>query len=526
MDGLRAALPAAARPAQQQRPRLRHPARPALAAAGKTIEAKELAENAGYSRPHTLHCGPDGIFLSCLGGADGDDGPGGIALLDHTTFDVLRRVGDRPRPAVPGLRRLVAPQPERRGHQRVGHAVDDRGRARPRAAARPEVRPRAALLGPRGGPAPADGRPRRASTRWCWSCGRPRPRRDLGVRRRRRLAPRTCPRRCGGGTATATAWAADKVITIPAEPADRRAAPAGAAALRRGAAAGQRHRPVRRRPMLYVSCWGTGELKQYDVTDPAHPREVGSVRLGGIVGRAAHPAAPDERLAGGPQMVEVSRDGRRVYLTNSLYGAWDDQFYPDGVGAWMAKIDADPDGRAGGRPALLPARRRLPRAAGAPGPAAGRRRLVGLVLLPVSPGRPDSRSSATRDTVRTAGCSRDELAVLGRHSPASTRRPAGPRRGAHRPPAPPSPAAPRPAARARCRRPARDGHRERPRPRPSTSPPPTTPPGPGPARPGRRRAPPAAPSRPPRPPASPAPGPGWRRGRPRPRGRARAGGPR
>ena len=41
-------------------------------------------------------------------------------------------------------------------------------------------------------------------------------------------------------------------------------------------------------------------------------------------------------------MVEVSRDGRRVYLTNSLYGAWDDQFYPDGVGAWMAKIDTDP----------------------------------------------------------------------------------------------------------------------------------------------------------------------------------------
>jgi selenium-binding protein 1 len=38
-------------------------------------------------------------------------------------------------------------------------------------------------------------------------------------------------------------------------------------------------------------------------------------------------------------MVEVSRDGKRVYFTNSLYGAWDDQFYPDGVGAWMAKLD-------------------------------------------------------------------------------------------------------------------------------------------------------------------------------------------
>ena len=41
-------------------------------------------------------------------------------------------------------------------------------------------------------------------------------------------------------------------------------------------------------------------------------------------------------------MVEVSRDGNRVYFTNSLYGAWDDQFYPDGVGSWMAKLDVTP----------------------------------------------------------------------------------------------------------------------------------------------------------------------------------------
>jgi methanethiol oxidase len=97
---------------------------------------------------------------------------------------------------------------------------------------------------------------------------------------------------------------------------------------------------------LYVSCWGTGELKQYDVADPFHPRETGSVRLGGIVGRRPHPAAPDQPLGGGPQMVEVSRDGRRVYVTNSLYAAWDDIFYPGGVGAWLAKLDADLD--AGG----------------------------------------------------------------------------------------------------------------------------------------------------------------------------------
>jgi selenium-binding protein 1 len=42
-------------------------------------------------------------------------------------------------------------------------------------------------------------------------------------------------------------------------------------------------------------------------------------------------------------MVEVSRDGQRVYVTNSLYGSWDDQFYPDGVGSWMAKLDSTPD---------------------------------------------------------------------------------------------------------------------------------------------------------------------------------------
>jgi selenium-binding protein 1 len=40
-------------------------------------------------------------------------------------------------------------------------------------------------------------------------------------------------------------------------------------------------------------------------------------------------------------MVEVSRDGRRVYATNSLYASWDEVFYPEGVGAWMVRIDAD-----------------------------------------------------------------------------------------------------------------------------------------------------------------------------------------
>jgi selenium-binding protein 1 len=139
-------------------------------------------------------------------------------------------------------------------------------------------------------------------------------------------------------------WQVEKVITIPAEPADPDELP-------------PLLKPFGALPpiitdidlsvddrFLYVSCWATGEMKQFDVSDPAHPNETGSVQLGGVVRRAPHPSAPDLPLSGGPQMVEVSRDGRRVYFTNSLYAAWDEQFFPDGVGAWMAKLDANPDG--------------------------------------------------------------------------------------------------------------------------------------------------------------------------------------
>ena len=81
---------------------------------------------------------------------------------------------------------------------------------------------------------------------------------------------------------------------------------------------------------LYVACWGTGEMRQYDVTDPRKPKLAGSVHVGGIARRTPHPSG--KPFAGGPQMVEISRDGKRVYWTNSLYSTWDNQFYPDGRG--------------------------------------------------------------------------------------------------------------------------------------------------------------------------------------------------
>jgi selenium-binding protein 1 len=43
-------------------------------------------------------------------------------------------------------------------------------------------------------------------------------------------------------------------------------------------------------------------------------------------------------------MVEVSRDGRRVYVTNSLYSSWDDQFYPQGLRGWLVKLDVGAEG--------------------------------------------------------------------------------------------------------------------------------------------------------------------------------------
>ena len=83
-------------------------------------------------------------------------------------------------------------------------------------------------------------------------------------------------------------------------------------------------------------------------------------------------------------MVEVSRDGKRIYFTNSLYGAIDPQFYPDGIDGWMVKLDAKPEGGIALRREVL--RQVAGAASPAPGAPAGRRLLVGLLLLSVSLG--------------------------------------------------------------------------------------------------------------------------------------------
>ena len=308
----------------------------------REITAEELAAKAGYSRPHTLHCGPGGIFMSAIGGANGNDGPGGVALLDHDTFDV------------------VGAWEHDRGEQFFAYdvwwhlnydTVITSEWATPSMienGLNPED-----LLGRKFG---------HHLNFWSMSDRRLTQRIDLGDAHQMvlELRPTHDPSKAWGFVGVVISvedlsasvflwhqdgdrWTARKVITIPAEPADPDLLPP---ALKPFGAVPPLVSDIDLSVddrWLYVSCWGTGELKQYDVADPFNPRETDSVRLGGIVGRQPHPSAPDQPLGGGPQMVEISRDGRRVYLANSLYAAWDDIFYPGGVGAWVAKLDADPE---------------------------------------------------------------------------------------------------------------------------------------------------------------------------------------
>ena len=318
----------------------------------KEITAEELAGKAGYSRPHTVHCGPDGLYVSMLGGGS-TEGPGGIAVLDHTTFEVRGAwENDRGDQFLAydfwwHLTRDVLVSSEWGTPSMIEDGIN------------PEL-----LLGRKYG---------HRIHFWDLAKRNLTQTIDLGDQYQMtlELRPSHDPTKEWGfvGVVTsvedlsASVWlwhrdgaefAVTRVIDIPAEPADVADLPP---ALQPFGAVPPLVTDIDLSvddKFLYVSCWGTGELKQFDVSDPLHPVETGSIRLGGIVGRVPHPADPEQRLAGGPQMVEISRDGKRVYLSNSLYGSWDDQFYPDGVGAWVVKIDVAEGGGMTLDPAFFP----------------------------------------------------------------------------------------------------------------------------------------------------------------------------
>jgi selenium-binding protein 1 len=312
----------------------------------KVIQAEEVAKKTGYSRPHTSHCGPDGIYLNALGSVNGG-GPGGIFVLDAESFEVRG-----PWEADRGPQRLsydfwwhlgndtmitsewgtpdmveAGVNPELLLGGKYGHAIhvwDLRKRTHLQALDLGAEQQMVLELRPSHDPAATYGfvgvvtslKDLSASI-WVWH-------RD--------------------GQNGGSQWKIKKVIEIPAEPAEAQRLPE----LLKGFGAVPPFITDINLSLddrfLYVSCWGTGEFRQYDVSDPFNPVQTGSVRLGGMVNRTPHPKQPAEPLNGGPQMVEVSRDGRRVYVTNSLYRTWDDQFYPDGIRGWMVKLDVNPNG--------------------------------------------------------------------------------------------------------------------------------------------------------------------------------------
>jgi methanethiol oxidase len=312
----------------------------------EVIEPEVVHERTGYSRPHTVHCGPDGIYVSALGSPTGD-GPGGIFALDHDSFEPLGRWE-------------VERGPQQFGYDfawHLGYDIAVTSEWGTPNMVENGVNPELLLAGKYG------------HNLHIWDLRKRRHLQslDLGPEQQMvlELRPAHDPTKAYGFVGVVTSlkdlsssiwlwhrtngssngkFEIKKVIEIPAEPAD----PAQLPPLLQGFKAVP--------PLLtdinlsvddrfvYASCWGTGEMRQYDVSDPFNPKLVGSVHIGGIVRRAGHPARLNERLNGGPQMVELSRDGKRVFFTNSLYAAWDKQFYPDGIRGWMVKLDVAPQG--------------------------------------------------------------------------------------------------------------------------------------------------------------------------------------
>ena len=305
----------------------------------KVIEPQELERKTGYSRPHTFHCGPDGIYGSALGAPDGG-GPGGIFVLDHENFDVKGAWE-------------VDRGPQELAYDFWWHLTQD-----------------TLITSEWGTPNMVEngvnpelfGKYGHALHIWDMRSRRHLEVLDLGAEQQMvlELRPAHDPRKSYGFVGVVVSlqdlsgsvwawhrdngkWGVRKVIEIPAEPADPSKLPP---ALQPFGAVPPLITDINLSlddRYLYVSCWGTGEFRQYDVSDPFKPKQTGSVRLGGIVSQAGHPKSRNE-LNGGPQMVEVSRDGRRAYVTNSLYASWDAQFYPAGVRGWLAKLDCSPEG--------------------------------------------------------------------------------------------------------------------------------------------------------------------------------------
>ena len=292
----------------------------------KVIEPDELLAATGYTRPHTVHCMPgDNVVVSMLGDADGK-AAGGFAVLDARTFDVKGRWenGGGTPPFnydfwyLPRQNTLVSSEFAEPNAYEPGFDLDDVGA----------------------------GRYGRRLHFWDLEARELRQTIDLGDQGLVPLEIRALhdPEAAQGflGAALSSvmwrwhrsngSWAADPVIAV--EGVELEGWPFPVPGLITDLVVSMDDR------FLYFSNWLHGDLRQYDVSDPANPRLTGRLWLGGLLGK---PSDAGRELNGGPQMLQLSLDGRRLYVTNSLYSTWDNQFYPE-LRSWLLRVNCDPAG--------------------------------------------------------------------------------------------------------------------------------------------------------------------------------------
>jgi selenium-binding protein 1 len=292
----------------------------------KVIEPEELVGATGYTRPHTTHCLPgENVVISMLGDAGGN-GAGGFAVIDAKSFEVKGRwENGGPRPAMnydfwyqPRKNTLVSSEFGVPNAYEPGFYVGDleAGRYGQRLhfwnLDRRELEQTIDLGG--NGLVPLE-------IRW-----RHDPDADEGF---------------VGAALSSAIWrfhrengsyVARPVIAVDSVELDDWPMPVPGLITDLVLSLDDR--------ALYFSNWLHGDLRRYDVSDPANPRLTGRLWLGGVLGAENDAGRP---LTGGPQMLQLSYDGRRLYVTNSLFSTWDNQFYPE-LRSYLLKVDIAEDG--------------------------------------------------------------------------------------------------------------------------------------------------------------------------------------
>ncbi|GMH44391.1 hypothetical protein BSKO_12343 [Bryopsis sp. KO-2023] len=116
---------------------------------------------------------------------------------------------------------------------------------------------------------------------------------------------------------------------------------------------------------LYFANWIRGDICQYDITDPHKPRLAGRIFLGGSIQKGGpvkvleglpeglteqpEPATvKGQSINGSPQMIQLSLDGKRLYVTDSLLSTWDNQFYPGMTSKGSSMVILDVNTEKGG----------------------------------------------------------------------------------------------------------------------------------------------------------------------------------